>query len=225
MQRTPEPQELMADREQALAYASANFTEANTLFARLLSQQQPGEITGRALDLGCGPADIPFDLLHQYPTLKMDAIDGAEAMLDIARKRLEDDPQIAERLNLHCEVLPSANLAARHYDLILSNSLLHHLSDPNDLWLTLKHCARENATVLVMDLARPASPMAVDTLVETYAMNEPDVLREDFRNSLHAAYTVHEIQQQLRHNGLEGIEVSMVSDRHWAARGNYHPRD
>jgi len=225
MQRTPEPQELMADRDQALAYASANFSEANNLFARLLSQQQPGEIGGRALDLGCGPADIPFALLRQYPALEMDAIDGSAAMLDIARQRLEDDQQVAQRLNLQCEMLPSASLAPDHYDLILSNSLLHHLGDPNDLWLTLKHCARKNATVLIMDLARPASPMAVDTLVETYAINEPDVLREDFRNSLHAAYTVYEVQQQIRHNGLEDIEVSMVSDRHWAARGNFHPRD
>jgi len=225
MQRIPEPQELMGDHEQALAYASANFSEANDLFVRLLTLLHPGPIKGRALDLGCGPADIPITLLHRHPDLKVDAVDGAQAMLDIAQQRRDADEQVAPRLDLQCEMLPSAALGQARYNLVLSNSLLHHLGDPNDLWLTLKHCARKHATVLIMDLARPNSQLAVDTLVETYAMNEPEVLREDFRNSLHAAYTVEEVRRQLYENGLSDIEISMVSDRHWAARGHYHPKD
>jgi len=223
MQRTPEPEELMDDAEQAAAYASANFSEANNLFIHLLHQLRPGNLQGRALDLGCGPGDIPLALLREHPGLEIDAVDGAEAMLQHARRPLRDNPDLAQRLQLQCELLPSANLPAARYDMLLSNSLLHHLADPNDLWLTLKHCARDNASVLVMDLARPASPLAVDTLVETYAMNEPEVLREDFRNSLHAAYTVEEVQAQLDSQGLAELEVSMVSDRHWAVRGSYNP--
>lgn len=224
MERTPEPEELMDGREQALAYAGANFSEANNLFIHLLHQLRPGTIKGRALDLGCGPADIPLALLREHQGLKIDAVDGAQAMLDIARQKTDGDPDLSTRLKLQCELLPSADLAQCRYDLILSNSLLHHLADPNDLWLTLKHCARNNATIVVMDLARPPSPLAVDTLVETYAMNEPDVLREDFRNSLHAAYTAEEVKQQLLDSGLAEIEVEMVSDRHWAARGSYNPK-
>ena len=224
MQRTPEPEELMDNAQQAAAYASANFSEANNLFIHLLHQLHPGELQGRALDLGCGPGDIPVALLREHPGLQVDAVDGAEAMLQHARRHLQDSPDLVERLQLHCEFLPSAALPQARYDLLLSNSLLHHLADPNDLWLTLKHCARKNAQVLVMDLARPATPLAVDTLVETYAMNEPEVLREDFRNSLHAAYTVEEVQAQLTRQGLDEIEVSMVSDRHWAVRGSYNPR-
>lgn len=224
MDRTPEPLELMDDAEQAQAYAAANFSEANNLFIHLLHQLRPGDLSGRALDIGCGPADIPLALLRQHTGLHIDGVDGAQAMLDIAEARLRKEPPFKQRLRLHCETLPSADLAGARYDLILSNSLLHHLADPDDLWLTLKHCARDNATILIMDLARPANPLGVDTLVETYAMNEPDVLREDFRNSLHAAYTVDEVQQQLNKHGLAEIEVGMVSDRHWAARGSYNPK-
>ena len=79
--------------------------------------------------------------------------------------------------------------------------------------------AEAGAHVVVMDLARPASETAVDSLVETYALNEPDVLRRDFRNSLFAAYTVDEVEQQLQAAGLDTLAVQMVSDRHLAVTG------
>lgn len=221
MQRTPEPEELMNESAQALAYASADFSEANTLFSQLLQRLRPGPLQGRALDLGCGPADIPMALLRQHPALQIHALDGAPAMLEIARQRLEADPRAGSRLTLQCATLPGADLPRSHYDLILSNSLLHHLSDPNDLWLALKHCAADGAAILIMDLARPASADAVDALVDTYARQEPRVLRKDFRNSLHAAYTPEEVRQQLLAHNLAGVEVRPVSDRHWAALGRF----
>lgn len=219
MQRTPEPEELMDQHDQALAYANADFDEANSLFIELLSELCPGTLQGRALDLGCGPADIPLRLLDRHPALFVDALDGARAMLELAGEKASLNPDHERRLALRCEILPCPSLVQQGYDYLLSNSLLHHLSDPADLWKTVRHCAREGAGVLIMDLARPSSPLAVDALVETYALNEPDVLREDFRNSLHAAYTAVEVERQLVDLGLEQIQVSMVSDRHWAARG------
>ena len=52
----------MDDTEQALAYARADFSEANALFVDLLLLLSGGELNGRLLDLGCGPADIPLAL-------------------------------------------------------------------------------------------------------------------------------------------------------------------
>ena len=87
------------------------------------------------------------------------------------------------------------------------------------MWQTVAQCAAPRAHVIVMDLARPASETAVDSLVETYALNEPDVLRRDFRNSLFAAYTVDEVEEQLQAAGLDNLAVQMVSDRHLAVFG------
>lgn len=224
MQRTPEPCELMNDQAQALAYAGANFTEANQLFQHLLHQLHQMPLQGKALDLGCGPADIPIALLRQHPALQVDALDGADAMLTIARQRIAQDPGLSERLNLICDLLPSNALPPTNYDFFLSNSLLHHLNNPHDLWLSLQQCARDRASVLVMDLARPEDIKTVDQLVETYAGAEPEVLREDFRNSLLAAYTPQEVQQQLQDHGLDNITVRMVSNRHWAASGYYRTK-
>ena len=191
MQRIPEPEELMDDAQQALAYAQADFSEANRLFVDLLEQLEPAGLSGRLLDLGCGPA----------------------------RQNLDGDPDAARRIELLCEYLPCRELASKAYDFAVSNSLLHHLTDPAAMWQTVTRCGVPGARVLVMDLARPRSDMAVDALVETHAMDAPEVLRRDFRNSLFAAYTVEEVEEQLRSAGLATLEVCMVSDRHLAVSG------
>jgi len=219
MKRRPEP-ELMEGAEQALAYAQADFSEANGLFIDLLKRLDPGPLRGaRALDLGCGPADIVIRFLRTYPQAQCDALDGSAAMLEHARFALEPLPSIATRCRLLCESLPWAELPRAHYDLLLSNSLLHHLHDPQVLWRTLREAAKPGALVLVMDLMRPASAAWAEALVATYAADAPEVLRNDFRNSLFAAFEPKEVVEQLREAGLAELEIGVVSDRHLAISG------
>ena len=219
MKRRLEP-ELMEEAEQALAYARADFAEANTLFMKLLGQLQPGPLHGaRALDLGCGPADIVGRFLATYPQATCDAVDGSAAMLEQAAATLERRPGVAGRWRLLREWLPSAALPLAHYDVILSNSLLHHLHQPQVLWQTVRATARPGALVLVMDLMRPPSAGWAEALVTTYAGGEPEVLRTDFRNSLFAAFEPQEVVEQIQEAGLTGLEVAVVSDRHLAVLG------
>ncbi len=220
MQRVPEPEELMDEPAQAAAYAEADFGEPNALFVSLLETLAGPTLEGRALDLGCGPAEIPLALLARHPGLHIDALDGAEAMLEQARARAARHPEAAARLSLHRLRLPCSALPRAPYDFLLSNSLLHHLEDPAVLWRTLRGAGRPGAGVLVMDLARPADPETLEALVQTHAGEAPEVLRRDFRNSLRAAWRVDEVAQQLQDAGLGHLEVAMVSDRHLAVRGH-----
>ncbi|WP_295577705.1 trans-aconitate 2-methyltransferase [uncultured Lamprocystis sp.] len=219
MKRRPEP-ELMEGAEQALAYAQADFSESNTLFIKLLAELKPGPLHGaRALDLGCGPADIVCRFLRAYPNATCDAVDGSTAMLDQARATLERAPGLAPRCRLLLECLPSPALAPGQYDLVLSNSLLHQLHNPQVLWQTVRETARPGALVLVMDLMRPASAGWAEALVATYTANEPELLRTDFRNSLFAAFEPKEVEDQLQEAGLSELQVGVVSDRHLAVFG------
>ncbi len=217
MKRIPEPEELMDEADQALAYAEADFSASNELFIQLFEQLHPAEFTGRALDLGCGPADIPIRFARRYPQAAVDALDGAKAMLELAQKAIEKGG-LTQRISLQCQYLPATRLE-QEYDALLSNSLLHHLADPLDLWQTLQAGAAPGATVLVMDLLRPSSPEQVNTLVAQYASDAPDVLRRDFEASLYAAYTLDEVREQLAGASLQGLSVSQVSDRHLAVQG------
>lgn len=219
MNRIAEPEELMDDPTQALAYAREDFAEARELFLAEFAALHPRDFTGLALDLGCGPADIPIAVARRYATARIDALDGAEAMLVHAQQALDREPDIAPRVQLVCDYLPSPKLPEHGYDAVLSNSLLHHLPDPAALWATVKRCARPGAAVCVMDLLRPADAATVDALVAAHAAAAPDVLRRDFRNSLFAAYEIGEVEAQLAAAGLATLAVRRISDRHLAVTG------
>lgn len=219
MKRIPEPDELMDDAAQAKAYADTDFAEARARFVQLFEGLVGDGFSGQLLDLGCGPADIPIALADRHPAVSIDAVDGAEAMLAHARTALAARPGLEARIRLLHSCLPSAHLAARHYDAILSNSLLHHLPSPATLWSTVRRCARPGAAVLVMDLMRPADEAAVNRLVALHADGAPPLLRRDFHNSLYAAYEPDEVRDQLTAAGLAGLRVEAVSDRHLAVSG------
>jgi SAM-dependent methyltransferase len=219
MERIPEP-ELMDEPEQARAYAEADFSESNGLFVNLFAELLgEGPVRGRVVDLGCGPGDIPLRIARRYPALAFDLVDGAQAMLDLAREAW-DRAGVLDRARLvRARVSVATALPASGYDAVISNSLLHHLHDPSGLWSLVRRCARPGAPVLVMDLRRPPDPQTRDALVETYAPGAPPVLQRDFRSSLDAAFTPAEVRAQLDALGLGGLEVRVVSDRHLAVSG------
>ena len=209
----------MDDEGQARAYAEEDFSEATSLFMQKFNSLHPGPVSGRALDLGCGPADITLRFARTYPESLIDGLDGAEAMLNHGRLALQAETALQPRVHLICDRVPGEKLGATRYDHLLSNSLLHHLSDPSLLWETIGRFGKSGATVLVMDLFRPDSPASVEQLLECYAGDAPEILRRDFRNSLFAAFTPEEVNHQLRRAGLSGLRVDRVSNRHFAVQG------
>lgn len=213
MQRIPEP-ELMTNEEQALAYANADFEEPHNHFIELLKIEVGDRLpeTGTALDLGCGAADISIRFAKAFPNYKIDGIDGSAAMLAQGKKAI-NEANLSPRINLIEAYLQETTFADKHYDIIFSNSLLHHLHDPMVLWNAIK-TTQGNPAVFIMDLMRPETEKKVDSLTERYAEGEPEVLRRDFHNSLKAAFTLDEVIQQLLDSKLEGFSVSVVSDRH-----------
>lgn len=216
MRRIVEP-ELMDDESQGLAYAQADFSEPNKQFLNLFAKLFPAFAgKGRVLDLGCGPADILVRFVRRYPGCRCLGIDGAQAMLAPGLERVKQE-QLKARIDLHCCCLP-LSAETGQFEVILSNSLLHHLHNPDVLWQTLLDCSFPGTYVLLMDLFRPATPEAARKIVTTYAGEEPEILQTDFYNSLLAAFRVDEVRRQLTAAGL-GLQCSEVSDRHLAIWG------
>lgn len=214
MKRTPEP-ELMTDAEQVAAYAGADFEVPHSRYVELLRERLPQlPHAGAALDIGCGPGDITCRLARAFPHWRVTGLDGSEPMLqhagDLAR-RLGLERRVEFRL---CR-LPLQVAAAEGYDLVCSNSLLHHLAEPMHLWQAIAAWSHARSCVFVMDLMRPGSEAEARALVEEYSRDEPEVLRRDFYNSLLAAYRPDEVREQLERAGLARLHVEAVSDRHW----------
>ena len=220
LNRLPEP-ELMDDAEQVDAYASADWSESHD---RLMQQIQvffPREsMQGMFLNLGCGPGDDTFRFLRDFPQARVTAVDGAPRMIARARRDLEERfPQFRQRVEFHLAYIPSADIPKQEYAGIISNSLLHHFHVPDLFWAAVREHAHPGSRIFVADLRRPASLEAVDDLIDEYAGEAPEILREDFRNSLRAAFTPEEVRDQLHRAGLGSLEVKAVGDRHLIIAG------
>ena len=216
MKRTPEP-ELMDEQSQAEAYAAADFAEPHQHCVDTCMRIH-GELRGRVLDLGCGPGDVLSRYARSNIHATFTGVDGADVMLELAHRTMHT-MGVSARVELEKHHLPSNGLAGRQFDVVLSNSLLHHLEDPSVIWQTILSAGRSKAPVFVMDLMRPESSDTVEMMVAKYAAGAPAVLVRDFRASLHAAYRVEEVKAQIAEAGLQ-LTVEALSDRHLAAWGH-----
>ena len=213
LSRTPEP-ELMNEAEQALAYAEADFSVPHNQFIDLFrSTFADLSVDGMVLDVGCGPADGTLRFAKAYPDCRIDGVDGASAMLALGRASIEV-AGLSRRIKLIEGYLPGAILPRSHYDVILSNSLLHHLADPQVMWEAIRRYGKPRAAVFIMDLRRPDTSKEIETLVRQHAAGEPAILQRDFHHSLHAAYRPDEVRQQLNQSGLQKLTVTAIGDRH-----------
>lgn len=218
IERIPEP-ELMDDFEQARAYALADFEAPHNHFVELFRQHFPHEaLDGVVLDLGCGTGDITKRFALSFPECRIHAVDGAEQMLMFARQTV-DFEMLHERVRLFKRLLPTDKLPKSQYDVVICNSLLHHLADPQVLWQSIKQFAKPGAAVFVMDLKRVESKEQATQMVQQYSADEPEVLKQDFYNSLLAAFTPEEVVAQLTEAGLGQLDVMVTSDRHLVVSG------
>lgn len=216
MKRIPEP-ELMDAPEQVRAYAEADFAEPNRLFVLMLASLV-GETEAQTLiDLGCGPGDICIRLAQALPDWHIVGLDAGPNMLATAAEAIKS-ADLEARIELVQAHLPH-ELPDGQFGAITSNSLLHHLPEPMALWQSIRELARPGCWVQVMDLNRPADIDSARALVDQYAADAPEVLRQDFFNSLLAAYTTDEVEEQVRAAGLRGLTLTCPSDRHWLVQG------
>lgn len=217
MQRVPEP-ELMDAPEQARAYAKADFSEPNALFVERALSHLDAAVSGRLVDLGCGPGDICLRFAQALPGWQVIGVDAGPNMLALARAALERS-ELGDRVEFLHAHLPDHSLDGQ-FQAVVSNSLLHHLPDPMALWQTVSVLAAPGAYVQVMDLHRPADAQTAARLVDEHAADEPEVLRQDFYNSLLAAWTIEEVTDQLRQAGLESLAITQPTERHWLVHGH-----
>jgi len=216
MRRVPEP-ELMDSTEQAKAYALADFSEPHDRFVSCFRERFPAHDPLRALDLGCGPADVTLRFARAFARCHIVGIDGAQAMLAHARAAVAG-AGLSARVRLVHARLPD-RLPGAGYDTVISNSLLHHLSDPAVLWRSVADYAGAGAAVFIMDLRRPESRAHARRLVRTYAGDEHALLKRDFLVSLCASYRPDEVSCQLERASLAYLKVEVLGDRHMIVYG------
>jgi len=203
----------MDDPEEARAYAETDFSDVNAAFVERILDLAGHRETATAVDLGTGPGDIPIRLARVKPKWRISAVDGSAAMLDFARKA-EADAVLSEPIEWVESDAKATPFPSQSFDVVFSNSILHHITDAENLWAEVKRLARPGADILLRDLARPGSEEAARAIVDKYASDASDLLQEEFFRSLLSSYTCEEVRKQLDQAGLHSLEVEMVTDRH-----------
>jgi len=148
-------------------------------------------------DIGCGNCGYYSYLNTLYPNSFFTAYDASSLMLEKAAKTTG-----LHRIKLVNSYIPDSTLPNNNFDLVISSLLLHQLPDHSALWQTIKQIGKTGAKFVVFDLLRVEDSNEAWAVVNETTEQAPDVFKKDFFNSLRAAFTLEEIQQQLLEAGL-----------------------
>jgi len=186
----------------------------NTAFAQRAVALAPA--IAQVLDVGTGTARIPILIAKQRQHWQIAGIDLARAMLEIGRKNVE---KANLKQQIHLEGVDAKQLPYPdgQFDLVLSNSLIHHLPNPLTFLQELNRVVKPNGGILLRDLLRPPSVAIVDRLVGQIGADYSLHQKQLFRDSLLAAFTLEEIEDLIQNAGIEGVNIYRSSDRHWTA--------
>jgi len=202
--------EYMDDPAEAAAYDAMDHREPNEAFVkRLLSLGA----RGRMLDLGTGPGDIPIMICQQQAGAHITAIDAAMSMLKIAAHKVHEE-QLTHRIALQQADVKRLPFADGCFDVVFSNTILHHLPEPVTMLHEARRVLRQGGCLLIRDLYRPKDQTTLDALVAQHAGDCDDSQRRLFAESLRAALTPKELRQLADTAGLADATIVIDTDRH-----------
>lgn len=209
--RTLEP-EVMDSSEEATDYDAMDHHQVNELFVQdlLAAVPNPQDV----LDIGTGTAQIPVLLCKQRTNCRILAIDMAISMLELARYNIEA-AGVIQQVQLAQMDAKQLTFPEEMFDLVMSNSIIHHIPDPEPVVAEITRVLRPGGHVFIRDLLRPDDEETCQHLVETYTGQSNAHQQEMFCNSLRAALTLEEIRQMVRKQGWAPETVQQTSDRHW----------
>lgn len=204
--RKPEP-EVMSDAEEVEAYASAA-TQAhldsidNTLVDQVFLLGVTG---GRLLDIGTGPGGIPLKIARRLPAMRAVGIDRSRNMI-LAARRAAAEQGLADRVTFLVGDANRLCFPDASFDLVFSNSVLHHLMNPLAALNEMARVARPDGMILLRDLRRP-SRLAFPLHARWYGRYYSGLMYKLFVDSVAAAYTDDELAALLQRSALAGARI------------------
>ncbi len=211
--------EVMDTVAEAVDYNGMDHSHVNRVFVddlltALAPVTPPLEGTWRVFDAGTGTALIPLELMSRGIRAVITAGDLAEQMLIVARNNVRA-AGLSDAIRLvltDCKHLPAADAT---YHAVMSNSIVHHIPEPLSVFAEMWRVLQPGGLLFVRDLMRPVDLAMLDHLVQTYAGEANAHQQQMFRDSLHAALTLSDVNGLLQQVGIPCDAVRATSDRHW----------
>lgn len=178
----------------------------DTFVIHALRLVQPRE-RGRALDIGTGPGQIVLKLARRLSLWKFTGVDRSPAMIAEARASLATaGSALTGRVEFELADGNRLDFPDATFDFVMSNSVLHHLEEPQNLLAEIARLVRPNGAILLRDLRRP-SRLKFPLHVRWHGRKYTGAMYRLYYASVRAAYTVPELQRLLDSSPLRSVHV------------------
>ena len=229
MERTVEP-ELMEKKDQVDSYAIADFSEGENNLIKQISYylSKNGINLGEKdliVDLGCGPGNISEKLSIKWPEAMVVGIDGSKEMILKAEfnKKTSSNRSKLKNLSYICtdikKLEPSKISLEKNITLLVSNSLIHHITYLDDFFNCVKRLSTNITINFHKDLKRPVDEKSALELKAKCSSKYNDILTNDYYASLKASYTFIELKNFILDNKLTSLEVFEEGDQYLVIYG------
>ena len=213
--RVPEP-EVMDDSDEVEAYASAvaqaYLDKIDDTFVAHAVRLVRGRQRGRALDIGSGPGQIVLKLAPRLPGWQFVGVDRSSNMIRQACASLIGQGRALalsppwrgapeERVQFFVADGNRLPFPSAQFDLVMCNSVLHHLTQPQYLFAEVARLVKPDGAILIRDLRRP-SRLAYPLHVRWYGRHYSGLMYKLFCNSVRSAYTAAELEELRRGSPL-----------------------
>jgi ubiquinone/menaquinone biosynthesis C-methylase UbiE len=198
--RIPEP-EVMDDSGEVEAYSSAaaqaHLDAVDNTFVEHALRLVKGCERGRAIDIGTGPGQIVLKLARHLPRWKFVGVDRSPNMIAQANANLAAAKgELASHVEFQVADGNRLPFPDRSFDLVMCNSVLHHLAEPEKLLTEMARLGIARGGILLRDLRRPGR-FAYPLHVRWHGRHYTGMMRKLYCESVRSAYTVSELRQLL----------------------------
>jgi len=230
MERVPEP-ELMEEKEQVISYDKADFSEGevnliNQINYYLLSKNISLSEKDLIVDLGCGPGNISEKLAIKWPNTEVVGIDGSKEMILRAEynNSISTNQKKLKNLRYICsdikDIKSNNFLFKKRISLLVSNSLIHHITNLEDFFNTIRSLSSNITVNFHKDLKRPLNEKSALELKAQCSIKYNEILTNDYYASLRASYTFKELKNFTLENDLSSLDVFEEGENYLIVYGN-----
>ncbi len=167
---------------------------------------------GVVLDAGTGPGSIPLKLARRLPRLRVVGADLSPAMLHEAVKKARERG-LGDRASFVLANASALCFGDGVFDLVISNSLLHHLSDPVAAFNEWARVSKPGGKILLRDLRRP-SRLTFAAHVAWHGRHYSGRMKQLYEDSVRAAYTPDELRNLARASRLSAARIFLRRQTH-----------
>ena len=200
--REPEP-EGMENEGDVKAYTSSTAEKhLEKLDGEFITQIEGMHVrSGLALDVGTGPGSIPSRLSFRVPELMIIGVDISLTMLRTAKEAIHE-AGLVDRVFLVSADVKALPFRNGTFNMVFSNSLLHHLHDPVPCLDEISRVTEGKGAVMIKDLRRP-SKLLYGLHVAYFGRNYSGRMKHLFEASVRSSFTLEEMKNLLNSSSLK----------------------